>query len=378
MRLKHSRLAPLATLALLTLLQGLGGAFAQPPALDDVIQGIRQYEGSLFEGESMMLRYARTRSEQVAAAKTGGLLPVEWTLARRGDRWFGERRFTQPGTTKKANIPAGPKTQVLSQRFFLDWDQEQREASLDIVDVDLAGNIYNTLAYLRNLSMNAAKYIAKSQGIDLASVRKRYQGEVDLPFLPDFLNENRDRYRVLPMPEEEGGASCWVVEWEGMDRFWVDPQRGFIIVRRIYNWGPGKPPRVEIRNNDYREAKARLWLPASQTELIYGSMLADIPALWGKEVCRCQYRLLEAQFDSVPESLFEIKLPAGTKVFDNYRKLQYTVSTGAGEPFGDAIAMAKPTRRWWQLSFWTWAAIGAVLLALIGFFVYRRRLALAR
>lgn len=350
----------------------VGRCLAQaPPALDDIIDGIGRTERLLFENQSLLLRYARTKSEDVTpSSASGGLLPAEWTLAYRGGKWFCERRFTEPQKTRRVTIPVEPKTQVVRDGVSLDWEQPHRIAGIQ--DVELGGNFYAGLFYTRNLSLNCAEYFAKSQGIDLAAVRKRYADDVDLPFLPDFLSENRSRYQILSAPEEVDGTLCWVVEWPGMDRISVDPTRGFTVPRRVFNWGAGKPARFEFHNTDYREVKPGLWLPFKQVEERYASIISERPAIWGKVASRSEYELLAVEFDKVPDSFFEVKLPPGTRVIDTVRHLKYTVAANDSAPFEAAIAQAKGAWRWWP-PIWLWIVSAACVLIVLGW-AFRRRL----
>jgi hypothetical protein len=360
-----------------TCLFGIAGTNAraqQPPTLADIIDGIDRTEKLLFENKSLLMRYARTHTETITPGSImGGLLPAEWVLAYRGDKWFMQRRFTKPKRSDDLLVPAEPKVHVISDHFVIDWDQYSREAVLDSMDASLGANLYAGLFYTRNLSFNAARYIAKSEAVDLNQVRKKYRDDVDLPFLPEYLSENKYRYQVLSIPEEIDGALCWIVEWPGMDRIWVDPTRGFAVPRRRYAWEPGKPCRFEFYNKDYREVKPGLWLPETQVEDTYTSVVADRSSLWGKVAGRSEYKLLAVEFDSVPENQFDVMLPAGTCVIDNYRRLFYTVSRSP-EPFAQAIADAKAGKQASHASTWLWGLSIACLGVLVGFLAYRWRL----
>jgi hypothetical protein len=352
----------------------------EPPTLDQIIEGIGRSERLLFENQSMLLRFARTQCEDVApGAATGHSLPVEWRDAYRAGKWFCERRFTEPKRTNRLTVPAEPKTMVISDRFVVDWNQFTREAYVDIVETDYGRNIYAGFDYTRNLSLDVAKYVAKSNGTSLAEVRKKYTDEAGLPFLPDYLREHLDRYHVCIAPEEVDGAMCWVVEWPEMDRFWVDPARGYAIVRRRFAWEPGKPWHFEFHNRDYREVKPGLWLPEAQTEDRYASIAFDRRQLWGQIISRSQFRLLDVQFNNVPEALFDIRLPPGTVVCDLYRKIHYLVPNGSGEPFAETIALAKAGHG--SRNYWLWVVLPLALAVALGsaawLSIYRRRFAKA-
>jgi hypothetical protein len=342
----------------------------EQPTLDQIITGLEQAERAFLGSESFFIRYELTKAQEILPSRRSGVyLLLELRLARRGDKWLSERRFTHPKVTKKLMIPAKPLTEIAKESFVLEWDKEFSSAV--VAELASWNNIYRNLLYTRNLSLDAPKYIAKSNGVSINALRAdpTLTSEVALPFLPEFLQKNREHYRVVPTPEKVDGALCWVVEWPGMDRFWVDPQRGFAIPRRIYSWEPGKPPRRGIWNKDYREVKPGLWLPFTQIEDRYASVNYEKEQLWGKVTARMEYRVRSLEFDNVPNSLFDVKLPPGTRVIDRVRKFKYTTSgNGDADPFDAAIAAARLARR--QRLLWYWAIGGVVFLGLL-ILVYR-------
>jgi hypothetical protein len=358
----------------------------QPPTLSEVIQGLEQAEKLFFDHTSLYLRYERTNCQDVIPTTySGGLLPAVWTLAYRGDKWFLERRFTQamerpaevvPGKPKKPRmvIPTEPKTNAVRGRVMLNWDQDGKFAAILHFDQNASGNIYAGLLYPRNLSLDAPRYVALSEGLDVKAVRKKFPDDAGLPFLPEYLRQNKGQYRVRTVPEMVDGMRCWVVEWPGMDRFWVAPDRGFAVPRRQYCWGPGQALRYEFAHRDYREVKPGLWVPFTQLETKYASVLAEKEALWGQVAARAEYQLHAVEFDKVPEALFDVKLPVGTKVIDTVRHLRYTVSDEA-EPLGPAIVVAKEELRRASLRHWGLVAGGTALVLVLGgaIVVYARR-----
>ncbi len=355
------------------------GRAAQQPTLDQIVEGLERVEKLFFENSSLLLRYERTSTKDVTpTAFSGGFLLCEWTLAFKGDKWFADRRFTQPSRTKELWIPAEPKTQIIKDRTSLEWTKYGDLAVIE--QFDMGGNIYSGLFYTRNMSLDAPRHIVKSNGGDLAAIRKRCADDADLPFLPQFLQENKSKYRVLAAPEDIEGALCWVAEWPGMDKIWVDPQRGFAITRREFAWGPGKPLKYAHRNHDFREVKPGLWLPFRQGEDRYASVVAEKESLWGKVAATNEYTLLAAEFDNVPDSQFEVKLPPGTRVIDMVRDFRYAVSgTGDTDPFTAEIEEARRERQGLEPTGsrkrWIIAAANLVLLAVVGLgWFYRKRI----
>jgi hypothetical protein len=239
------------------------------------MQGLERSEKSFFESESFLIRYERVKTEDVTPSKaSGGFLLAEWIFAHKGDKWFNQRRFTHPTKTKELLVEAKPNTLVAKGPVMLEWQQEFQSAYVS--EFAKGGKIYQGLFYTRHLSLDAPKFIAKSNGADIAALRKMavYSDDLPLPFLPDFLRENKANYRVLPTPQEVDQASCWLVEWPGMDRFWVDPKRGFAIPLRRYSWAPGEPLMCRLfrSRNDTLVSKQKnkpsgeKWSPARNTE----------------------------------------------------------------------------------------------------------------
>src|SRR6202021_3722013 len=92
------------------------------PTIDEIISGLENTEKMFFESESLLLRYERTKSDDIVQSSySGGYLLAEWTLAYKGGKWFNERRFTQPKETKDILIPAKPKTQIVKDNYIVDW-----------------------------------------------------------------------------------------------------------------------------------------------------------------------------------------------------------------------------------------------------------------
>lgn len=346
----------------------------EKPTVAQVIDGIARTERLFFDNASLLVRYERTKAEDVVPTSySGGFSLAEWTMAYRGSKWFAERRFTEPKKTEKVWIPAEPLTQIIKGGALVEWTQYGRSAVID--HFDLGRNFYGGLFYTRNLSLDCPAHVAKANNADIAVIRKEYPDDADLPFLPAFLREHSDRYSVQPGAEDVDGAPCWVVEWPGMDRIWVDPQKQFAVRRRHYCWGPGKPARFEFLNRDYREVKPGLWLPFTQVEEKYASILAEKESLWGQVAARCEYRLNVAEFDNVKESQFDVKLPPGTRVVDMVRGFKYAVSGDKdSDPFTAEIEEARkrldqPSRRAWG---WLLAANIGLAVALAALWLWRR------
>ena len=337
---------------LLLICLGAVNAVAQsPPTVDVIVEGLQATEKLFFENESVLIRYERTRSELINPPGPGSLAPAEWTLAFKGGKWFVKTRFTQPFETPDLKVPAEPQINLIKGPFILEWSQSNQSAVL--ANTELGRNSYLFWYYTRKMSLNAPKYIARSIGVEdkLHQMRKEVPDDVDLPFLPDFLLANRSKYRVLPQSENFQGSYCWVVEWPGMDRFLVDPTRGFAIPHRVFAWGPSQPKRLELTNSDYRQVKPGLWVPYAQVEVRYYNPRVENPTFANKAKHRSEYTLREIEFNTVPDALFDVVLPVGTRVFDVPREFRYAVDDQSADPFAVPIVQGleqlnRPKRFW--------------------------------
>lgn len=346
----------------------------QPPTLEEIVAGLERREKLFFESKSMFLRYERTKSTDLIPTKaSGGLLPAEWTLAYRGDKWWNRRRFTQPSTVNGFVVPGEPKTGVAKNGAVLEWDASGKNAYID--RFGLGVNMFAGLYYTANLGLDAPRYMAKAGGAekDLPKIRKECADDAGQPFLPEFLRTNVAQYRVLSEPEDVDGARCWVVEWPGMDRFCVAVEQGFAILQRKYCWGPDKPPQYEVRNSDFREVKPGLWLPFSQVVDRYASIVAEKESLWGKVASRSEYVVKTLEFDNVPDSLFDLEIPSGVLVYDAMRDFSYVVSgKDDSDPFSSPVTegqrmLQNSSRRPMMI------AVSLLLGLSVGCLVWRRR-----
>lgn len=325
---------------------GASSATAQtPPTLDQILEAMQRAEGRFFGNGSMLVKYERVRVTNMLPSS--GEMPVEMTVAYRGSKWFVQKRFTHPSKTAKLWVPAKPKTQVMRDGFLLDWNESGDLAGVHYFGV--GGNIYYGLLYTRNLFLDAPKYISKCGGADLNAVRNNYPDWAALPYFPEFFLQNKAQYRILSKPELVSGVNCWIVEWPGMDRFWVDPSRDLAVVRRAYCWGPSKPLRFDVTHADYREVKPGFWLPCSTIEDQYADIRVGYvkESDWGKVGSRIEYKVTSLTLDNLDDSFFDIRLPPNTKVFDRVRQIDYRTSEDNADPFGDAFveALAQMRRR---------------------------------
>lgn len=357
----------LPLMAAIGLVPQLYGASA-PPSIAEVLEGLQRIEQTVFETKSFYVKYERDEVVKLLNPGIGGLLPAQWTQAFYRDKWYSERRFTRPEiielpTGARSEVPAAPSIQVLKDGIVLEWDQASQPVVIH--EIRKFSNLYGGLNYTRNLSLDAPKYIAQAGKVELAAMRAVDKDNTCLPFLPEYLRANRNKYNVLPQPEMINGIECWILEWPGMDRIAVDAQRGFAIIRRSYSWAPGKPLQVEVTNSDHRQVKPGLWLPFQQHETRYASIVAQPQANWGKPELRARYTVQAMRFDDLDDAFFQVKLPPKMKVFDAVRGFNYEVEGNTHEPFAEAIAAATAKQQAAKGVKWDWKWFGFGIVAAI-------------
>ena len=323
--------------ALSSLSAALGAA---PPTLDEVVRGLARTR-SLFLEQPQSFRLVHAREKSEVLAEGGGLLTFEVVLARKQDKWYLQRRFLQPGDYAGVTVSAEPLFNVVSAKRVL--ENERDNSTCVVQNFEDGRNSYLFWYYFEYLGLNVYRYVAASGGADYEKLRKEARNESTLghPFLPDSIEENRAKYQVQAEQESVDGVPCWVVLWPGMDRIWLDPEHGFALRRRAYHWAPGKPMRQEVFNKDFREVRPGLWLPFAQVVERYGNLRTGAQSTWGKPVSRSFYALREIEFDKVKDDLFDVRVPAGTRVTDLIRQIQYTVPEEGADPFAGPLADAQ-------------------------------------
>jgi apolipoprotein N-acyltransferase len=86
------------------------------------------------------------------------------------------------------------------------------------------------------------------------------RGDCPAPFRVDKAL-GTGQYRIAGTETTEGNRRCIVLERKGLDKLWLDEERGYAVVRREWRRGVDKPLWVRIRNGDFRAGPAGVWLP---------------------------------------------------------------------------------------------------------------------
>jgi hypothetical protein len=117
--------------------------------------------------------------------------------------------------------------------------------------------------------------------------------------------------------EDVDGYPCHVVERAGKDTIWIDTAHGF-NVRRRRGFQPSGDIAFDFKSSWFKEKAPELWLPERQVSLAYNRD-GDPEAYRGRVAFVMINVLREAQFNDVPDSLFEIPVTKDVRVHD-FRK----------------------------------------------------------
>jgi hypothetical protein len=317
-----------------------------PPTLNDIIAGIKASENRFFQLDSFLVNCERKKSEDITPSRySGGYINVEFVVARKGDRWFVSKTFTEIGQEDEEGhnmighvwVPLEPKLHILKNHLWLQWDQYGESAFVHRFSD--WHNAHQCSDYFRHMGWNASRCMMESEGENYDTIRKlEWLGDdLDHPFLPEFLENNKRKYVVYPNQEDVDGFPCWVVEYPGMDKFWIDTEHGYAVRKRVYHWEPGKPKKFAIRNLDWKEVAPGLWLPHKQNVDKYASIVAEDSKIWDKVAARMNYEVNEILINTVPDELFEVSLPVGTRVIDSARETIYTIYDSDHDPFAGPV-----------------------------------------
>ncbi|GHT18187.1 hypothetical protein FACS1894189_5700 [Planctomycetales bacterium] len=317
------------------------------PTVYEILEGIQTNESSFFKNDSFLVRCQRTKCEEITKSRySGGYLNTEFIVAKKDSKWLTSKQFIHKGVQNKEGrnivnglwVPLEPETYIVKGQGVFGWLQYGTSASIDMFS-NGSGNMHQCCDYFRHIGWDLSRHLVedKQENYDLLMQKEWLKDYLDHPFLPDFLEKNRSNYKISPQQEDVDGFPCWVVEYPGMDKFWIDTEHGYVVRKRVYHWEPGKPKKFAIHNSDFREVKPGIWLPYKQIVDKYASIKSEEPKIWDKIASRLYYQLEEVLINDVSDGIFDIKPPAGTRIVDNIRGIIYTIHDETKDPFEDPI-----------------------------------------
>jgi len=119
------------------------------------------------------------------------------------------------------------------------------------------------------------------------------------------------------------GVRCWRLDgqcgtdadgWAFKDRWWLDPSKGYVPLRREGFEPHSEKPLWRALFTELREVTPGWWLPMLTTVEEFAPSYAP-PELGKKPLSITRYRVTRCEFD-VPDDLFEYQFPKGTIVAD--------------------------------------------------------------
>jgi hypothetical protein len=171
-------------------------------------------------------------------------------------------------------------------------------------------------------------------------------------YLPDAINPARDRgddrlpdalsrgaYRIEPKAEPVDGVACLVVSWPGHRKYWLDPAARY-TVRKMEAYDPGTGLLTQRRRNfDLTRVAPGVWLPKRCWLEVCGPPSAP-PPFRGAPLNRYVTTVTKVSVNDVPDSLFLLSIPPGTRVFDQ----SASITDGGRKKMLSYLMPADPSR----------------------------------
>jgi hypothetical protein len=124
----------------------------------------------------------------------------------------------------------------------------------------------------------------------------------------------------------------------------------------------------EVKSLDFRERTPGLWLPSRQEVVTYN--LDDSPPEYRGKVAVLQANvLLEARFNDLPDSFFEVPVPERATVHDYLRGITYEKYPPGTDPLQASLELARSEggdpvhRTWLEVVLLNGIGIGLILLS---------------
>ena len=319
-----------------------------PPSIDVLISAMQKREKIFLEDTTQFsISTLLKKTEPLLTGEKVFLSRVRYLQARDGDDWFSRSQVLDEysiGTQKKQPFT---ETMCVKKGCAIQWNTDSEQCYVDPL---VKSNFFLYWDYTRFLGINVYRHIAESNDVPFGSLLLEAKSNpvfemLNDPFFPDSFEQNGSSYQVSPAQEKIDGFSCWVVEWAGMDKIWIDLEHGGAIRQRVTHYSPNKPIQSFIRNKDYREVKAGLWLPFAQIVDVYANPETRPQDQWGKPLRRVYYEVEDMQIGQVDKAVFDVSPPVGTYVVDMVRKMDYTISSENSDPFSGPLEKVWPQLR---------------------------------
>jgi len=144
-------------------------------------------------------------------------------------------------------------------------------------------------------------------------------------WLPNAVEQHSYKLRHA---EATNGIPCQVLERSGLDTLWVATGHGYVICKREYHFGVGKPLRERVQNLDLKEVAPAVWIPLRQIKEEFDS---EVP---GKLKVRYTLKVLETKVGKVSDNDIRIVLDENmAKIEDYINGKLYEPAANNGKPF---------------------------------------------
>lgn len=343
---------------------------------NQLIEGVRKYyedlkavnvEYEMFQESAKDIRDAEVAPQPELTPET-----------RRQFAMKGEKRLVQ--TTEQGeviyNLPSGPERRTKEMKRIWTYDGENSR-SLEPDEKIAAIRSGKQGGTDMDFYMNAL-YVPTSD----SDIGETANTAFYLPYALDKtsgISEGTGPFwSVRGKLETVDGAACHVLESRDGDRLWIDPEIGFAIRLRKLPFRLSKIPRAEwplmeqTLFAEFRELKPGVWLPF-EIAVIHFSHARAPRNMWNKASSVQQIRVVNAAVnEDVPDQLFALDFPSGTRVSDFVNERHYRVGDTEADLL-DLISMADsqlPDETQWGWMRWTMTivTVTSLLLFCIGGF----------
>lgn len=346
------------------------GHAAQPSAeaprarftIDEIIEGLTARNELFLGAESFFIDYAFVSSEDFAPSRYGRReAGFHFKLGRRGDMWYTWIEGSNVPLRRQAD-----QTLIFRDGLAAELMTHENGNRLMIKDWP-SGDLYLWWQYTDNLFLDIYQFLPESA---------HELPQLNRPFLPETLIENKSEYRVAPALEQIDGAWCHLVKRPGVDRIWVDGELGFALRRRELYFGEDRPAQTLKSlhyNRDHFEALPGLWLPKTQVVDYYPDPKFESRDVWGKLTNRLTMEATTLEFNSLDDDFFALNVPPDTVVIDQVRDIRYRAQSADDVPFGPALRFADPkTMKLRSNTRWILLVNGLIVGVILAIVLWRR------
>lgn len=294
-----------AVLAAVTLGQAPARTGPATLGVDDIIRGIEKNDEAWRKQKSWMVRYVHSREQIDPPPNTLVLYGDNQMVAARKGPWLFASE-DQSIVDNPAKI-SGRKTWVLWRNGQY-TQRDHDDVTIRPEAPSLEGNLALSVFYYPNTLMRdflSDTFVLPDELLD--------SEEFGLA-LPRCLVKHRAEYRVREQLEEVDSFPCHVVERAGKDIIWIDNQHGFNI-RRRRGFQPSGSILYEGKLSSFEEKAPGIWLPRRQVGVAFNPDTSPEPCR-GKVMRIVTNTLLEARFNDLPDTFFEIPRPDNVRVHD--------------------------------------------------------------